>query len=177
MKSQDLSINFLVKFILAITMFGLGVALVWQIFFDSTETANISQGEFEKRIAALNCRPNEVVCISSTAFDVKAGESVLLDMKISNVFSDDLTFVSTIKILNSTGTEIFGQGIVSELIEVLPKIYPSEGIKAKNEKNLPFLIKTTKSLPKGMYVAHIEVTYGSLEDPQTEIKRIQFSVN
>ena len=178
-KAQDLSINFLVKFILAVVIFGLGVILMWNIFYDSTSTAELTQGAFDRRIAALNCNPNDLVCISSNRFALRAGENVLIEMKLQNSFNQELEFNIKMEIRNSNNSVVIGDGAtIADHMTVLPLQYSNEVVEARSSKDFPFLVSTTRRAIKGMYVARIEIENSGCSDNclPTEIKRIQFEV-
>ena len=175
--AQQLSIQFLVRFILAIVVFGLGIALMWQIFFSSVDTQKISQDNFDQKIAALNCKPSEIICISGTDFEISSGEDVLIETKLSNLFSEDVTFDVFLEIRDSNNDEVPTGS--DEDIQLLPKQYTDEVVEVRAEKELPFLIKTEKTLSDGPYVARFtfKQTDCGPNCLDEEYKRVQFTVS
>ncbi len=151
-KGQQLSIEFLVKFILAITLFGLGIVLMWSIFYGSKETFDISQQEFDRQIFALNCKPSEVVCVGTNNLGVSAGENILINLKIFNNHNEELKFKIEFELRN------YEDRVVTSGGDLMPKIYSDELINPKSDKEYSVLFKTLKTLPKGDYVIRILVS-------------------
>lgn len=178
-KAQQISINFLVRFILAMVLFGLGVIFMWNIYDASTGTSEGVQGEFDRRIATLNCKPTETVCVNSNKFEIGPGERVLVDLKLSNPQAVDLTYDLDIQIRNSEDEVIVGEGYTqADYLEIVPAFYHNQVVESKGELDRPFLISTTNRMTKGSYVARIvveNVACGTQCLPEV-IKRIQFDV-
>lgn len=172
-KSQQISIHFLVVFILAVVMFGLGVMLIWRIFFSSSDVVNISQAEFDKKIFALNCKPSEVVCIGANKVEINPGESVMISLKIFNNHNAELSYDVSYELMDSSN-ELLSQE-EEETFQLLPLRYSSEVIPAKQDKELDVLLKTSKRLPEGDYSLRIKVSPTSLD---TDIyRRVHIEVN
>lgn len=151
-KAQELSINFLVKFILAVVLFGLGTVLMWNIYFASTDTLDVSQQEFDRRIFALNCKPSETVCIGANNLDIASGESVLISVKIFNNHNEEHSYDVTMELRDSDN-----QPVPTTNYKILPTSYVAERISAKDSKELNILFKTDKRMAEGDYALRILV--------------------
>ena len=143
-KAQALSINFLVKFILAIVLFGLGVSFMWMIFNHGKDLADSPSRDFDEKLFALNCDGKSVICIGASSIDAKRGKSYLVDFEIFNNYNKDLNGVKVFVELRDTDDEFVGS---LKGISILP---------SKQELNVPglsstkgsFLVKVSKETPK-----------------------------
>ncbi|MGM5483576.1 MAG: hypothetical protein ACQER9_01515 [Nanobdellota archaeon] len=154
-KAQGLSVNFLVKFILAVTIFGMGVALMWAIYDNSTSTMKITQSEFDNRLFDLNCRSTETLCIASAKDNINSGDNILIGAKIYN--NIDRTITGYIK------ADIYDKN--SEVNSPEVKIMPEDqevNIEPKGSKEFTFAVVTTKNAPKGKYIVNFELVRDNL---------------
>ena len=170
-KSQAMSINFLVKFILAIVLFSLGVMLIWSIFNSGKDTLGVSQKEFDKRIFALNCDPSEVVCVGTNNLDISAGDNILIDVKVFNNGADNLYDIYFS--IRDENNNVIDE---AELVSLMPNSYSSQLISAKSSKEFPVQLRTSKKLPKGAYVVRILVSNNPSSTDDDVPKRIYVEV-
>jgi hypothetical protein len=154
MRGQSLQINFLVKFILSIVIFSLGIILVWKIYSDGTSTINIPQTEIDRRIQALNCQPTELICIGADTLKTGGGKNILVDVTLFNNYNDNKNYVMTLQLRNATTDQPLDGESVN--IELLPVLYQME-IRPKSKGEFSFIIKTSKTTPKGFYVVRVGV--------------------
>lgn len=170
-KAQQLSINFLVKFILAVTLFGLGSVLIWNIFFSSTDTLEIVDEEFDKRIFALNCKPLETVCVGGTVVEIESGENLLFTVKVFNNHNNANSYDLGLDLYDSNGDKVTNN---AEAIFSPP--FKEFDIPAKDSLEMDFLLKTSKHLEEGEYAIRLVVNpdaVGMADVP----KRLYLTVN
>jgi len=171
-KAQQLSINFLVKFILALVLFSLGLVLMWNIFHSSKDTLSISQQEFDKRIFALNCKPSETVCVGTNNLIISPGDNILIDIKVFNNNNDELYYDLDFSLMDETNNYVDD----SDKALLLPNKYSDEAIGAKSSKDFDVMLKTSKHLPRGSYVVRILVSNNPSSTDDDVPKRIYVDV-
>jgi len=153
-RSQAISINFLVKFILAIVMFGLGVTLLWNIYDQSTSTAQLVNTDLQSRIVDLNCKPAQVVCVSATRVQIAGGKNHIIDFEIHNAHGVTLTYRVDISLEDpaNNNADVLNAGIMTVLVPER-----SFQILGRSSKGLPIGISTFKTTPKGWYTLRVEI--------------------
>lgn len=172
MKSQGLQINFLVKFILSIVIFGLGVLFIWNIFDDSIATLLIPGQEIDKKIQALNCQPTEMVCVGASTIEISGGEIFLLDVRVFNNFASDVTYNSSVYLLYANSTAYPSS---DANISLQPKNFQIT-VKAKSSNDYSLILQTTKQAPKGEYSIQIKLEPPTGSGLSNQIKRINLFV-
>jgi hypothetical protein len=105
--SLNLSINAIVVLILAITMLGLGLAFMRNIFGGATEEFQKTSGEIEKQMIEQMEETNKVVSLSRPKVEIEIGERDQIFIGLKNDQQDGTEFlISNIKCtpLGSGGT-------------------------------------------------------------------------
>jgi hypothetical protein len=175
-KSQSLSIEFLVKFILAIILFALGVILIWSIYTNGKDMMRAPETEISNRIFALNCNSKQDICIGANTLHMKPGDKTLVDVKLFNNLDVDLNVNANLQRINSSNVEDVSPIVVQNLI-IKNTEYQNIIIPAKGDNQFSFAIILNKQMPRGAYVIKINMNReagGVTLDPK--IKRINLYV-
>jgi hypothetical protein len=88
----ELSMNFLVMMIIAITIFGFGVQFVYRISSQAVELKDITADELDSRVDDLLCSSSTKVCIGKDTQTIQRGEFKAYGVKILNV-EDEKDFI------------------------------------------------------------------------------------
>jgi hypothetical protein len=108
--SLNLSINAIVVLILAITMLGLGLAFMRNIFGGATEEFEKTSGEIEKQMIEQMKDSNKVVSLSRPKVTIEIGEKDQIFIGLKNDQQDPLDFT-----INNIVCESLGGGAASTL--------------------------------------------------------------
>ena len=82
----ELSVNFLVGFVLAIVLFGLGISLLYTIFHQSEDIYELTQNEIDNRVIELLCNAKQRVCVSGNRVAQERGELAIYGIYIYNIY-------------------------------------------------------------------------------------------
>lgn len=93
----ELSVNFLVMFILAIVIFFLGIGLLYVIFGEAQTVQGQTQDEIDDRLAMLRCPSQDVICVIGEREVHQKGRFVLYGLFLYNPYHDrQVTYTVTI---------------------------------------------------------------------------------
>jgi hypothetical protein len=84
-KAVELSINFLVMMIIALTIFAFGVRFVYKISAGAIELKDLTADELDAKVDDLLCSSSTKVCIGKDTQTVPRGEFKAYGIKILNV--------------------------------------------------------------------------------------------
>jgi len=157
--SVTLSINFLVTFILAITIFGFGLILAKQIFSGSQGIADKTFEDLDKQIGSLTCSGSEKICFTAKQKRIERGAFAVFGLSVRNVFPDKRTFEVTI-----------AQGLYIDMdqMSTSPPDAPVIGLlphsrtlvlDSKESDTMGIGVEIPKDAPSGTYVLNIDITY------------------
>ncbi len=154
-KGFELSINFIVMLVLAITVFGFGLYFARQVF---TEAGNIKADldkSTEDNVRSLLDR-GERVAIPFPSKDIKSGDLATFGLGILNVEGSDKTFSINI---NCTSGVSNGQKEILDACSGVQLIPTSKSAVIKNNEQLviPIAIQVPGSKPQGTYIFTITV--------------------
>ncbi|MFT4326322.1 MAG: hypothetical protein ACMXYK_02365 [Candidatus Woesearchaeota archaeon] len=151
-KAMELTINFLVTFIVGIVVFGLGVVMLWSIFNSSVDLMNLSHGSIEMRFPALNCNTREDICVGQSVIELTPGDIFLLEVKLFNNFDTQMDVNYTVELLNAdnsraaqTGSPTVGR------FQITPE-QERFSINGKSEGEISTAVYLERNMPKGVYV-------------------------
>ncbi|MCX6707993.1 MAG: hypothetical protein NT001_07745 [Candidatus Woesearchaeota archaeon] len=108
-KAIELSVNFIVTFILAIVVFGMGIIFARNIMGGGTELTQQTYDKFDQQIGELTCSRGESICLSSSTKDIERGKIDAFPVTIKNDLKDKTTFkmaVTTSRAYNNDNSEM-----------------------------------------------------------------------
>jgi len=159
--SIELSVNFLVTFIITIVVFGLGIILAKQIFSGSEGLADKTFEDLDKQIGSLVCSGNEKVCLSAKQRTIERGAFGVFGLTIQNVFNEEKIFIITV----TQGTYV-NPGQEVEDVDVEMGILPLEReltLAAKESDSMGIGIEVPENAPSGTYAFDVNVVFESDE--------------
>lgn len=90
-KGIELSVNFLVMFILAIVIFGLGIVFLYNIFGSATTAADMNWARIDRMVGDMLCPPQTRVCVSNNDAQITRGELSAHGIFVYNFHNDPVT--------------------------------------------------------------------------------------
>lgn len=165
MKSQGLPINFLVKFILAFVVFGLGIVFLWSIYEQGRDMAI----DPSQHIRALNCPPTQPICVGASTVSLRGGESALVDVRIFNNRDIDVEYTGASVVID------FEEGGSSTLV-VSPMNAPGFTVGPRSSYRLSFLVTAERTTLKGAYSVRIAIGVPTGSNHPQLVERINVNV-
>ena len=170
--SLTLSINAIVVLILAITMLGLGLSFMRNIFGGATEEFTKVSGTVKKQMIDQMKASGKAIDLSRPKVDIKIGEKDQIFIGLRNDQQDLLSYT-----INSVDCEGLGGGSTSDLncatggdVEVAYKSSPTE-IQGGETRVLPINIKVSTQASEGTCFCTVSV------DSAGESKRTELTID
>ncbi len=145
---MQLTINFLVMIILAITIFGFGIKFATQIFGQGSELTETSFEDADRAIADLACQSAERVCLPATTKTLEGDDPAIFGVVIENVLPTTETF--SVRVEAAPGQETTN-------LDWMPKEPRDVEINSKEKHNVGIVVRS-QNAAVGTYtfVAHVE---------------------
>ena len=163
-KAQQLSMNFLVKFIIGVVLFSMGVVLLWTIFNQARGLADTPQQDIDNRIFALNCDSKQSICVGANTLTMNPGDRYLLDVKLYNNADSPMNAEAVIQLFDEDSYRTTSSVVLpvndakyKDKIEIILKEYPDLYIPAKSSAEFSIAIILSKEAPLGSYAIKIQV--------------------
>ena len=180
-KAIELSVNFIVTFILAIVVFGMGIIFARNIMSGGTELTQQTYEKFDQQIGELTCSRGESICLSSSTKDIERGKVDAFPVTIKNDLKEKTAFIMNVepsRAYNSDNTEMTiptGEWNIDFLYDDTEfTLEPGES------RTIPVLVSPKKSAVTGKYSYNAVFSYrdsaGSLL-PYPDEKINKFYVN
>lgn len=163
-KAMELSVNFIVTFILAIVVFGMGIMFARNIMSGGTELTQQTYEKFNQNIDELVCSRGESICLSSSTKDIERGKIDSFSVAIKNDLKDRTTFkmeVTPSRAYNSDNTEMTlstgGWNIDFMYDESEFSLEPGES------RTIPVLVSPKRSAITGKYSYNAVFSYEQID--------------
>ncbi|MFT4326914.1 MAG: hypothetical protein ACMXYK_05415, partial [Candidatus Woesearchaeota archaeon] len=150
-KAMELTINFLVTFIIGVVVFGLGIVMLWSIFNSSVDLMNLSHGSIDMRFPALNCNTSVDVCIGESIIELAPRDISLLEVKLFNNFDTEMQVNYTVELLYANNSRANEGGPAVGRFQIAPE-RESFIINPKSNGEILTAIYLERNMPKGTYV-------------------------
>lgn len=109
-KGIELSINFMVVFILAIVTFSFGLVIVYNIVASGDAAISDSQNTVVSELRRLSCSSTDNVCVRNNFQQVPVGaRAVGFPIQIQNPDANSATFIVTVEKRNPNSPNLFPQ--------------------------------------------------------------------
>jgi hypothetical protein len=179
-KAIELSVNFLVTFILAIVVFGAGMFILRGMINNAESTLDLTQKDLDARINQLSCSSKEAMCLSNNDASTQRGKAIIFGVTINNYLTQATKFKITTQQITGIGKD--GQEINIALDEnQRPNLFPKETsteVEAKSSQTTAMGINVPKATIPGTYSFVVKV---EPEEQNTGFapvsKRLTFKVN
>jgi hypothetical protein len=143
-KAIELSVNFLVTFILAIVVFGAGMFILRGMIDGAGNSLELTQSDLDEKISQLSCSSKDAMCVSNNDAKVQRGKSIIFGVTINNYLSQETEF--SIKIVKTSSDTTNPFPAVNDVV-----------IDAKSSKTTAFGINVPKDTTPGQYSYVIRV--------------------
>lgn len=165
-KGIELSVNFLVTFIIAIVLFSLGIVFARHLFGGASNITELSQEELNKRIEELFCTGTELVCLNTNSRTMKRGEQYILGVNVVNALGTTEDFrVSVIntKAFDKENNVIFDRAggmdpSPGQDIDIFPESKDFT-LGPNQQERTGIMVSTRPSNPYGKYVVDVVVLH------------------
>lgn len=149
----ELSVNFLVGFVLAIVLFGFGVAFLYTIFGQAVDLGDVTKDEIDARVNELLCSAKEKICISGNRVPHEPGTLAVMGVFIYNVYDYQETF--HIDVEAGTAIDLNKDDIPNDLILVTESTTLT--IDANKQEYTGVGIQVPRNAEKGTYVFDVTI--------------------
>ena len=169
-KGIELSINFIVVFILAITIFGFGLRFAYTMLGGAEDLTKVAEDELDERIEEILCPGDARVCFGTSTRTLRRGTHDIFGVRVLNVLNVDapveftVTVVQDGVILKGASPPVIedyspGPGGVS--LDILPVSLLSTGrtetLANNEEKKFGILVDVPRGAEAGKHVLTVTV--------------------
>ena len=178
--SLNLSINAIVVLILAITMLGLGLTFMRNIFGGAAKEFTKVSGEVEKQMIEQMKETNKVVSLSRPKLNVKVGEKEQIFLGLKNDEQSDKTFkIEEINCATLGGGALQCSALGGGNVAIEALLNTDITVAGGDVRVLPINIKATTSAVEGTCFCTIEVTgqVGDGVDASTDAESIELTID
>ena len=91
-KGFELSINFIVQLIMAIVIFGFGIAFATRMFGGGNEISEMAYEDFNNKVQALSCSGYDQVCLAQKSVTIPKGDLKIVPFTVKNELGEDANF-------------------------------------------------------------------------------------
>ena len=172
-KGIELSINFIVVFILAITLFGFGIRFAYMLLGGAEDLTKVAEDELDERIEDILCPGDERVCLGTRTRTLRRGSHAVFGVRVLNVLNveGDVEFVANVEL---DGVILKGEYSITKYAEgggtplvVLPEslldLNPTTGGRRESlanneEKKFGILVDVPRGASAGKHVLTVTVT-------------------
>lgn len=166
-KGIELSINFLVTIIIAITIFMFGMKFIYNLAGEATEIEGLTTEQLDMRIGELLCESTERVCIGIDKKKILRGKFAVFGVKILNI-QEGSNFEININPAIPAGYTRNNDPIPTSGIKM--KYRDSFFIKRNGEEDVGIGVEVPKDTPAGTYIFNVIVLpYNSLHKLYVEV--------
>jgi len=154
-KGMELSLNFLVTIIIAITIFIFGLRFVYTLVSNATDLEETSIESLDIQIGSLLCGSGDRVCIPVDKKIIQKGKFDVFGVKIVNIY-DARDFEINVERPSPSGYTKSNQAIESDKLIWKPKTR-SVFIERNKEAEVGIGVEVPKSTASGTYIFDIKV--------------------
>ena len=169
-RAIQLSVNFLVMFVLGIIMFGLAMSFLYLIFGQAQDLNQMTRDDIENRVTELQCQARDVVCISGNREEYNAGETAFVGVFIYNIYDEEQKY--SLEITKGAAVDRQKEPITDEETKAIISA-KNITIQSNQQDKVGVAIELPTDTPQGTYSYSLHVHAGS---KSTEKKKIYLTV-
>jgi hypothetical protein len=170
-KGIELSVNFLVGFVLAIVLFGLGVSLLYTIFNQSTSLHEITQDQINSQITALLCSAKEKVCIAGNRVPHERDTLAIYGVYIYNIYDTQGNF--TVRVEPGIAVDQ-NENFINNTLDLITRT-ESKRIPPNSQDDLGIGVFIPRNALAGTYVFDVYII-PTIQNAQMEKRKIYVNV-
>lgn len=155
-KGFELSVNFIVTFILAIVLFGMGIIFARMIVGGGTELTEETYAQFDKQIGDLVCSRGESICVSVGNKEIDRQKVDVFPITVKNEFPYKAEFRMTVEIARAFDKN---NNNIAETSWDISLLYNEDefSLDAGDSETLPILVRPEEDTASGRYSFNIWV--------------------
>ncbi len=173
-RSIELSLNFIVIFIISVIIFGFGIKFISNLSSEATELQEITISELDQRIGNLVCEGADRVCIGIDRKTIKRSNFDVFGIKIINIL-DSPDFEIKVSPSSPAGFKKDKSPISSSNLIVIPK-ERTINIEKNEEKSFAIGIQVPQNAVSGTYIFNVEITEKQNGNPYSPIQKLYVDV-
>ncbi|MBN4049178.1 hypothetical protein JYT91_01025 [archaeon AH-315-M20] len=155
-KGIELSLNFIVTIIIALTIFVFGVRFIYNFASEATELEDLTTAELDNRIGELLCESTDRVCIGIDKKTIPRGKFGVFGVKIINIQQTQI-FEIIVGRPDPGGYTQDNTLITGDGLDWKPKEPRELTIERNEEKEVGFGISVPRDAKPGIYIFDIKV--------------------
>lgn len=153
-KGIELSLNFLVTIIIALTIFTFGIKFISNLTKEAIELESITTEQLDKRIENLVCDTYKV-CIGINKKTIQKGEFDVFGIRIINILeTQEFNINAEVTKIIKDSREIIDP---NKLSKINLKHRKNFIIKKNNEENIGVGVEVAKDAVSGTYILDVEI--------------------
>ena len=159
-KGIELSVNFLVMFILGIVVFGMGIYFVQVITSQAFDANQYTQDYLNAQIESISCSARDKVCITNNFQNLRRGDVEFVGLTIYNYGEDELDFTITPNFRRAYNLDDSVNNEFNENADYAPRLILVEdtiSIQARTQQQVGLAISVPRDAPSGRYVWTVEI--------------------
>jgi len=159
-RSIELSLNFIVIFIISVIIFGFGIKFISNLSSEATELQEITISELDQRIGNLVCEGADRVCIGIDRKIIKRKEFEIFGLKILNVL-DSQNFDISILPVEEYGEVVVikkdGAKVLSDIGLIVQPSFRRVYIRLNEEAKIGIGVEVPANAVSGTYIFNVEI--------------------
>lgn len=154
-RAIELSLNFLVIFIISIVIFGFGISFIKRLSSEAIDLQDIAIADLDKRISDVICEGSDRVCIGRERLTIRRKELGVFGLKILNML-DSQEFEIKVDPSSPLGYKKDNTPITDPPLLVNP---PSRAVRiGKNEeKQVGIGVQVPPNAASGTYILNVDI--------------------
>lgn len=157
-KGIEMSVNFIVAFILAIVLFGMGIIIARMIMGGGTELTEETYRQFDQQVGELICSRGESICISVNNKAIKKDKVDVFPITVKNDLPEKLEFKMKVELARAFKND--NSEIPPDLWNISWMPDEQDFTLGPGESNtLPVLVKPEKWAYPGKYSFSVYISY------------------
>ena len=153
-KGFELSLSFIVTFIIAITIFIFGIRFIYNIASETTELEKITTDQLDNKLADLACESNDRVCIGIIKKTIARGDFDVFGLKIINI---NPTTMFKVEVIPTSAFDKNNEEITNNIdFKYNDNVLE---IETNEEKSLGIGFEVPKDAKSGTYIFDVIVRY------------------
>ncbi len=172
-KAIELSLNFLVIFIISIIIFGFGIRFISKLSSEAIKLQDITIDDLDERISDVVCEGSDRVCIGNERMTIRKKEVGVFGLKILNIL-DSQEFEITVTPSNPLGFKKDNTPITNPPLLVNPASR-SVPIKRNEEAKVGIGVQVPANAVSGTYILDVDIkTYDG--KPYSTVQKLYVDV-
>ena len=157
-KAIELSLNFLVIFIISIIIFGFGIRFISKLSSEAIDLTEITIDDLDERISDVVCQGSDRMCIGNERMTIRKKEVGVFGLKILNIL-DSQNFDIEVNPSSPLGYTKTNLEITNPPLIVNPERRPDVFIEKNEEKKVGIGVQVPANAESGAYILNVRIRY------------------